>query len=88
MNPKTNPECTRMLKDIGIISFVMVELNLYLDTHPHDHEAIEYYQHYKLLYNRMVKDFSERFYPLNLSNVFDSAHWTWSMAPMPWEGGY
>ena len=24
----------RMLKDIGIVSFVLVELTLYLDTHP------------------------------------------------------
>lgn len=88
MNYKTNPECNRMLKDIGIINFVMVELNLYLDTHPHDQEAMEYYQHYRLMYNRMVKDFSERFYPLNMSNAADTVHWSWALAPMPWEGGF
>ncbi|MBQ7360463.1 MAG: spore coat protein CotJB [Lachnospiraceae bacterium] len=88
MMTRQNNECARMLKDIGIISFVMVELNLYLDTHPQDQEAMEYFQHYRRMYNRMVADFSERFYPLNISTATDTQQWNWALAPMPWEGGF
>ena len=88
MRPRQSSECARMLKDIGIISFVMVELGLYLDTHPGDQEAMEYFQHYRRLYNRMTADFSERFYPLNMATDDDTQKWTWALAPMPWEGGF
>lgn len=88
MKPCQTSESARMLKDIGIINFVMVELGLYLDTHPHDQEAMEYYQHYRRMYNRMVADFSERFYPLSMCNANDTTQWNWSLAPMPWEGGF
>ena len=35
-----------MLKDIGIVDFVLVELAQYLDTHPFDRNAMEYFTHY------------------------------------------
>lgn len=38
-------EMNRMLKDIGIIDFALVELNEYLDTHPFDKRAMEYFNH-------------------------------------------
>ncbi|MBQ9122334.1 MAG: spore coat protein CotJB [Lachnospiraceae bacterium] len=88
MKPCQTSESNRMLKDIGIVNFVMVELGLYLDTHPYDQEAMEYFQHYRRMYNRMVSDFSERFYPLNMCNANDTEKWTWTLAPMPWEGGF
>lgn len=34
------PEFYQLLEEIQAIDFVIVELNLYLDTHPHDYEAI------------------------------------------------
>ena len=35
-------EGMRMLNDISIVDFVLVDLSLYLDTHPFDQEAMEY----------------------------------------------
>ena len=37
------PEYYQLLEEIQAIDFVIVELNLYLDTHPHDVEAIKQY---------------------------------------------
>lgn len=88
MKTYPNNECNRMLKDIGIINFVMVELTLYLDTHPDDHEAMEYFQHYRLIYNRLCEDFSKRFYPLNLCTSTNTTTWSWAMEKVPWEGGF
>ena len=35
-----------LLMDIGIVSFTLVDLTLFLDTHPNDRTAMEYFNHY------------------------------------------
>lgn len=77
----------QMLHDIGIVSFVLVELTLYLDTHPSDREAMEYFNHYSRIKNQMEKEFSQKFFPLNMSMAESSKEWRWGAAPLPWEGG-
>ncbi len=76
----------QLLKDIGIVSFTLTELSLYLDTHPQDCGAMEYFNHYNKIRQQMVKDFSQKYYPLNLDNVECSREWKWGDAPLPWEG--
>ena len=77
----------QMLHEIGIVSFVLVELTLYLDTHPFDREAMEYFNHYSRIKNQMEKEFSQKFFPLNMSMAESSKEWRWGAAPLPWEGG-
>ncbi|MCM1185305.1 MAG: spore coat protein CotJB [Lachnoclostridium sp.] len=76
----------QMLKDIGIVSFVVVELTLYLDTHPFDRSAMEYFNHYNRIRNQLVKEFSQKYYPLTTDMADCSKDWRWGMAPLPWEG--
>ena len=77
----------QMLHDIGIVDFVLVELTLYLDTHPHDRSAMEYFNHYSRIKNQMERDFSQRFFPLRKDLAESDTEWRWGMAPLPWEGG-
>ena len=77
----------QLLHDIGIVNFVLVELTLYLDTHPHDRNAMEYFNHYNKMRNQMEREFSQKYYPLNLSLVECGSEWSWGSAPLPWEGG-
>lgn len=76
----------QMLENIGILGFVMIDLVLYLDTHPYDRKAIDYFNHYSRIRNQMVADFSRDFYPLSISMAESSREWRWGMAPLPWEG--
>lgn len=76
-----------LLMDIGIVSFTMVELALFLDTHPNDRTAMEYFNHYVRIKNQLEKEFSLKYYPLNISMAESNKEWRWGMAPMPWEGG-
>jgi spore coat protein JB len=76
----------QMLNDIGVIGFVLTDLSLYLDTHPDDRNALEYFNHYAGLKKRMVKDFSQKYYPLVMEYSDCNNEWRWGMAPMPWEG--
>lgn len=76
-----------MLNDIGIIDFTLVDLMLFLDTHPDDKEAMEYFNHYAKIKDKMVKDFSMMYYPLTKDLAESTTEWRWGAAPLPWEGG-
>ena len=76
----------QLLRDIGIVDFVVKELTLYLDTHPHDRNAIEYFNHYNRMKNQMEQEFSQKYYPLSTRLEDCSNEWRWGAAPLPWEG--
>ena len=76
----------QLLNDIGIVSFVLVELGLYLDTHPTDRNAMEYFNHYNRIKHQMVKEYSMKYYPLTMDMAESNKEWRWGAAPLPWEG--
>jgi len=76
----------QLLRDIGIVSFVVTELALYLDTHPTDRNALEYFNHYCSISKQMKKEFSAKYYPLTIERADYSKDWRWGAAPLPWEG--
>jgi spore coat protein JB len=77
----------QMLNDIGVVGFILIDLGLYLDTHPDDRNAIEYFNHYSRIKNQMTRDFSMKYYPLTMELAESGREWRWGQAPMPWEGG-
>ncbi len=76
----------QLLHDIGIVDFILVELTLFLDTHPSCGRAMEYFNHYSKMKNQMMKDFSQRYYPLTKDLAESNKEWRWGAAPLPWEG--
>ena len=76
----------QLYHDIGIVSFVLTELSLYLDTHPTDRNAIEYFNHYNRIRHQMIKEFSMKYFPLTLDLAERNKEWRWGDAPLPWEG--
>ena len=57
----------QLLRDIGIADFMVTELVLFLDTHPGDCNAMEYFNHYNRIKNQMEKEFSQKYFPLNVA---------------------
>ena len=81
-------EREKLLRYIGIVSFAIDDSTLYLDTHPCDKEALEYYNVHKELRRKAVKQYTENFGPLTRDNVeVACGRWTWGDEPWPWEGG-
>ena len=76
------------LKDIGILDFVLVELTLYLDTHPCDRNALEYFNHYSKIKMKMEKEFSQMYFPLKKDLAESDKEWRWGTAPSPWEAAF
>ena len=79
-------EREQLLRDIGMAGFVVTELVLYLDTHPDDRRAMEYFNHYNRIKMQMEREFSQKYLPLNTGLADCSKEWRWGMAPLPWEG--
>ena len=76
----------QMLKDISIVDFILVEFALYLDTHPTDRNAMEYFNHYSRMKNQMVKEFSQKYFPLTKDLAESNKEWRWVATPLPSEG--
>lgn len=76
----------QLLRDIGIADFVLTELILFLDTHPDDRNAMEYFNHYNKIKVQMEKKFSQKYFPLNTRLADCNKEWRWGAAPLPWEG--
>jgi spore coat protein JB len=80
-------EQASMLKRIQEMEFVAVELNLYLDTHPCDEEAVNDYNCAVEVLKKMRKDYEAAFGPLfNFGwGGCSRAPWQWVEGPWPWE---
>lgn len=75
-----------MLEEIQALQFAIVDLHLYLDTHPCDCKIIE---HHNCLVNKLEearKCYEEIYGPL-VPGV-SKCPWQWIEEPWPWEINY
>lgn len=81
-------EKDELLKQIYETSFAVVDLTLYLDTHPNDRKALEAFHEFKSRRMAALEAFEKKYYPLTVDGVTDNDKgWTWGNAPAPWFGG-
>lgn len=83
----SNEQRRKKLYDIGIADFVLTDMMLYLDTHPSDQKAMEYFNHYARIKTQMEREFAREYYPLRKDLAESNRDWRWGSAPLPWEGG-
>ena len=80
-------ERAKLLHLIDAASFAVVELSLFLDTHPDDREAMKNFAHYKELRENALRTYADSYGPLTIDTAKPADHWYWSTEPWPWEGG-
>ena len=76
----------RLLQKLQEVDFVLVELNLYLDTHPDDVSALQQYN--QLVQQRwmIAQEYEECYGPLqNFGHSFSRQPWQWIDTPWPWQ---
>ncbi|AOZ93849.1 spore coat protein CotJB [Paenibacillus crassostreae] len=74
------------LEELQIVDFALVELNLFLDTHPEDLNSIKQYNQLSQERTRLAKQFQEVYGPLmNFGHAYSKFPWEWSQAPWPWQ---
>ena len=72
------------LTELQVMSFVLQELALYLDTHRDDVEALNMYRTYQRMYHEGRNKYEEMYGPLNHLSVLNSEY-RWLEEPWPWE---
>ena len=81
------------------MDFVIRELNLYLDTHPTDDQALDAFSQAMAQRKQLLDSFAKEYEPLTLNCVCPETnnkseshtkypgqkHFTWSDGPLPWD---
>lgn len=85
---KSMSDRSRLSHWINMVSFALNDITLYLDTHPDDTEALEYFYHYQDIRNQALKEYAICYGPLTLDSDTKRSDWDWALQPFPWEGGH
>ena len=76
-----------ILTHIDALCFACVDLNLYLDTHPDNKQAIQLFNKYCKEKEELIKKYESQYGPLTLdSDSLNNYPWAWNDKPWPWEG--
>ncbi|MGZ0053037.1 spore coat protein CotJB [Brevibacillus gelatini] len=75
-----------LLEQLQAIDFALVELNLYLDTHPTDSNAIEQFNDLTEKRWALANEYEKHYGPLqNLGRSYSGYPWQWNDEPWPWQ---
>nr|WP_322745662.1 spore coat protein CotJB [Paenibacillus donghaensis] len=75
-----------LLERLQMIDFALVELNLYLDTHPDDLKRIEQYNQLAQERIPLVRRFQELYGPLmHFGHAYSRFPFEWPQTPWPWQ---
>lgn len=76
------------MNTINEVSFAVDDIKLYLDTHPDDEKALDFFKEKSMIRNEALKAHAAQYGPLTIDTGDDtcSRQWDWVMQPWPWEG--
>ena len=72
-----------MMKKIREYNFSVIELGLYLDTHPDDNKALCLHREYAKNLKELLDKYQKVYGPLTI--YFPCNKWRWLEEPWPWE---
>lgn len=92
MNDKEEMSCEckkelreEMMMQLRAYKFSIVELALYLDTHPDDEKALCLHREYTKKSKELADKYQRMFGPLTID--YPCRKWRWLEEPWPWERG-
>lgn len=83
--------CDQMSKEqlfnyINMVSFAKDDCVLYLDTHPCDMDALEYFNSFCKARREALDEYARQYGPLTIDTAdVSSQNWEWINNPWPWE---
>ncbi|WP_123043702.1 spore coat protein CotJB [Cohnella candidum] len=74
------------LEQLQKVDFALVELNLYLDTHPTDMQAIQQFNQLAQTRRQISQDFELKYGPLmHFGHSYTRFPFQWPETPWPWQ---
>ena len=80
-----NKHRCKMLKEVQIWDFASLEAAMFLDNHPTDKLALEWFEHFQSHARRAREEFENHFGPLQYQEQKGIDFWEWAEGPWPWE---
>lgn len=77
-------ERQKLMKRIAMLDFALVELHLYMDSHPNDKEIAKKFDSYKTKSKDLRKEYEEKYGPIQARST-DANSWAWISNPWPWD---
>lgn len=86
-NNLSNNEQRQLLDTINQVSFAAYDMLLYLDTHPEDQKAMEFYHKHMCMRKEAMRKYAQLYGPLTMDCMDESCSdcWKWAQQPWPWE---
>ena len=78
-----NEQREYLMKKIMELKFAIIELALYLDTHPCDTKALCLHNDYSKKYKEITDKYQKVYGPLTID--YPCNKWRWLEMPWPWE---
>ncbi|MBB5172385.1 spore coat protein CotJB [Texcoconibacillus texcoconensis] len=79
-------EFYKSMEELQAVDFVILELTLYLDTHPNDEQAIQQFNHMTQVKQHLMYQVEQYYGPLQqFGNSYSGSPWNWKDAPWPWQ---
>ncbi|MGN0298947.1 MAG: spore coat protein CotJB [Lachnospiraceae bacterium] len=75
----------KWMEQVANASFAAHEAVLFLDTHPEDRAAMNFYQQWRKQAHEAMREYEENIGPLFAFNVNEMNYWAWIKSPWPWE---
>ena len=76
-----------LLRAIQMYDFYLYDLNLFLDTHPNDRNALAKFNEIKKRRQQAIDIYTEKYGPLKAVQNDSDEHFYWTDDPWPWERG-
>jgi spore coat protein JB len=76
-----------LLRQIMAYDFSIIDLHLYLNTHPADQRAITLYNQYVQTVMMLRNQYQATYGPLLMNNFTSRCPWQWIENAFPWERG-
>jgi spore coat protein JB len=74
-----------LLEQIRAVDFVLVDLGLFLDTHPADQNALKDFKTLADTHERLTKQYESKYGPLKMMHGATDNCWLWINDPWPWD---
>lgn len=78
-------ERSALMRNLSAVGFAMLDLHLFLNTHPHNASAISLYTQYKQRYQVLSAEYEQKYGPLTALNGVSGDTWKWVQSPWPWQ---
>lgn len=76
----------RELEELQKVDFALVELTLYLDTHPTDMQAVQQFNQLAQRRQQIAHEFEMKYGPLlQFGHSYSRFPWQWVDSPWPWQ---